>query len=192
MSKIELGKGIALTAPEKLFALRGLTFTKERSQGFASDWALTVEDRPSITIRDITWEVGERDIHTIMPEQLPELPREIAKFYERRRAGIYYCDDEQHTWMTARTITFAADGWPMHRQPHTLDALDAECGADLIRAACRLGIADIGHKGEIVTRDRPGKGELCALFEPDCDDGAHPAFYAVIRVVPVLRRIGWI
>lgn len=77
MSKIELGKGIALTAPEKLFALRGLTFTKERSQGFASDWALTVEDRPSITIRDITWEVGERDIHTIMPEQLPELPREM-------------------------------------------------------------------------------------------------------------------
>lgn len=192
MFKIELAKGIALTPPEKLFTLSGLTFTKERSQGCASDWTLTVEDRPNFTVRDITWEVGERDIRTIMPEHVPELPREMAKFYERRRAGIYYCKDQLSTWMTARTITFAADGWPLHKQQHTLDDLDDECGADLIRAVARLGIADIGHKGEIVTADRPGRGELCALFEPDCEDGAHAAFYAVTRVVPALRLIGWI
>ncbi|MFF8354485.1 hypothetical protein ACF063_13620 [Streptomyces chartreusis] len=191
MSKIELGNGIALTPPEKLFTLHGLTFTKERSQGFAYDWTLTVEDRISITVRDITWEVGERDIRTIMPEQVPELPREMAKFYERRRAGVYY-GDEHHTWMTARTITFQADGWPLQQQQPTLDALDAVCDPNFIQAACRLGIADIGPKGEVVTRGRPGKGELCALFEPDCDEGAHAAFYVVTRILPVLRRMGWI
>ncbi|MEU1465587.1 hypothetical protein ABZ467_34015 [Streptomyces sp. NPDC005727] len=192
MSDIELGKGIALMPPEKPFTVHGLTFTKERSQGIAEDWMLTVKGRHSIAIRDVTWEVGQRDIRTVLPEQVPEMPREMAKFYERRRAGVYYCDDEYHTWMTARTVTFQPDGWPLHQQQPTLDALDAVCDPDSIQAACRLGIADIGHKGEVVTRDRPGKGELCALFEPECDEGAHAAFYAVTRVVPVLRRIGWV
>ncbi|MGX9886953.1 hypothetical protein [Streptomyces sp. NPDC002276] len=192
MSEIELGKGVTLRPPEQPSTVRGLTFTKERSQGIAGDWTLTAKGRPGITVRDVTWEVGERDIRIILPEQVPEMPREMAKFYERRRAGVYYCDNEHHTWMTARTITFRADGWPLSQQQPTLDALDAVCDPDFIQAACRLGIADIGPKGEVVTHDRPGKGELCALFEPDCDEGAHAAFYAVTRVVPVLRRIDWI
>ncbi|MZD19606.1 MULTISPECIES: hypothetical protein [Streptomyces] len=191
MSEIEIGVGIALTPPEEPFTVTGLTFTKERSQGIAGDWLLTVKGRPSITVRDITWEVGERDIRTIMSEQLPEMPREMAKFYERRRAGVYYCD-AYHTWMTARTITFQPDGWPLHQQQPTLDALDAVCDAKFIQAACRLGITDIGPKGEVITRDRPGKGELCALFEPDCEEGTHAAFYAVTRILPVLRHIGWV
>ncbi|AWE50335.1 hypothetical protein [Streptomyces nigra] len=192
MSEIELGKGIALAPPEEPFTVQGRTFTKEHSQGIATDWMLSLKGRPSITVRDITWEVGERDIRTILPEQLPEMPREMAKFYERRRAGVYYCNHGHHTWMTARTITFQEDGWPLHQQQPNLDALDAACDPDLIEAACRLGIADIGPKGEVITHDRPGKGELCALFEPDCDEGAHAVFYAVTRIVPVLRRIGWL
>ncbi|MGY5120540.1 hypothetical protein ACWC2H_32615 [Streptomyces sp. 900105755] len=192
MSEIELGKDIVLTPPDRLFTVHGVTFTKERSKGVTEDWTLTVNGRPDITVRDVTWETGERDLRTVMPEQVPGMPREMAKFYERRRAGIYYCDDQDHTWMTARTIAFQGDGWPIHRPMKTLDDVDDVCGEDRIRAACQLGIADIGHKGEIITGDRPGKGELCALFEPECDRGAHAAFYAVTRIVPVLRRIGWV
>ncbi|AWK09606.1 hypothetical protein DDQ41_12500 [Streptomyces spongiicola] len=168
----------------------GQTLSKEPSSGAAEDWILKIKNRSDVVIRDTWWDNGERDLRTLIPSQLPTMPRPLVKLHERRRAGVYLTADG-HTWMTAWIVVpRESDGWPLFRHVTSLDALDAACGHDLLRAASEQGIADIATKWDLLKDDGRNRNELCALFEPKAD-GAHVAFYAVTRVVPILRHVGW-
>ncbi|PWK75064.1 hypothetical protein BCL76_101799 [Streptomyces sp. CG 926] len=187
---ISLGERLTL-APARQTAIEPAeTCSGLISSGTATDRALSVDGRPELTVRDIRWRNGERDVRMHLPDVLPEMPRALAKLHDRRRAGVYRTDDGR-TWMTAWSVLPGDGDWPKWRRPTGVGELGALCGADRLRVVHDHGVVEIGSKEALLGDPGRTRRQLCALLDDDVE-AAPAVLYAVTRLVPVLRHIGWL
>lgn len=189
---IKLGKSLTLIPPPGPVAVDGRTCGRIYAVGTARYWTLKIKGHVDITIRDTSWDTGDRDIRTEIPDPNPKsTPKELASLYGKRRAGIHPASDGD-IWMTAWTVKPRADGWPEFKKPSSLAVLHDTCGSKLIDAACDQGVRRIASKKSLLGTEDKTRNELCALIGHNAADTAPVALYTVTRIAPTLRHINWI
>ncbi|MGW7436224.1 hypothetical protein [Streptomyces sp. NPDC054849] len=187
---ISLGERLTLVPARRTPIDPAETCSGSFSEGTASDWTLSVRGRPELTVRDIRWQNGERDVRMHLPDVLPEMPRALAKLHDRRRAGVHRTDAGR-LWMTAWSVLPGAGDWPAWRRPTAIGELDALCGADRLQAVHEHGVIEIGSKEALLQDAGRTRRQLCAVLDGGVE-AAPAALYTVTRLVPVLGHIGWL
>lgn len=180
----------------------GTTCSGASSRGRATAWELSLPGRPLLTVHDTEWENGERDLVLHKPTVVPEMPLPLSNLHNRLRTGISSVERRRELRMMM---------WPAYVDPKT-ERPRIHKSVTTANLAARVGLR---HLQEIAARKdvtlEPAFGQLGktspkidldhpqderafqhALFFPAEDDKTPVAVYVRLRIVPVLRHIGWL
>ncbi len=150
-------------------------------------WWLDAEGL-QLAVWETQWSTGERDVVLGSQELEGSMPLMVAKLMSRRRALVE--GSEQFEFMSARRVDPDSDGWPRfsactHQDIQELVPPHAEAQ---IRALGYLGVIS---RQEALNADGPNRRQLIARFVPGARV-ASVSFYALTRIVPTLRRAGFL
>ncbi|GAA2507163.1 hypothetical protein GCM10010393_44950 [Streptomyces gobitricini] len=162
-------------------------------------WELRLPGRPLLTVHDNRWDNGERDLVLYQPTVVPEIPAALSNLHNRLRVGI---DLAPENTATLRIMAFPAwvDGErPRINKSLTTAQLAARYGLQQLRdLVARPGVAlhSAGGRADVPGYDvddpQDERRIQHALYFPGEDDETPVIAFAHLRVVPVLRHVGWL
>ncbi|MFJ2843559.1 hypothetical protein ACIPD2_18190 [Streptomyces griseofuscus] len=177
----------------------GTTCTGVSAKGPAVEWELCLPGRPLLTVHDTRWDNGGRDLVLYQPTVVPEIPAALSNLHNRLRVGIARAPVNT---TTLRIMAFPAwvDGErPRFKKSLTTAQLAAKYGLQQLRdLTARPGVALHSAGGRV---DVPGcdvddpQDDIRmqhALSFPVEDDETPVIAFTHLRVVPVLRHVGWL
>ncbi|SDM98544.1 hypothetical protein [Streptomyces wuyuanensis] len=176
----------------------GTTCGGTPSTGTATGWELRLPGRPVLTVHDTRWNNGERDLVLYKPHVVPEIPAALSNLHNRLRSGIEAGTGGGRLRIMA-WATWVDRERPRIKKSFTTAALAAAYGLDGLRSlTAREGVTleprdrrpDVG----VVDLDDP-QDELSfqhAVFFPADDEQTPAEAFVHLKVLPVLRHIGWL
>lgn len=153
-------------------------------------WDLEIPGRPSLVIRDTSWTNGERDVVLHRTETLPEMPARLTQLFNRERAGIHPVNADRRRILAYLAVPEDGRDRPRRRRSLTVQELVTACNAAWF--AQLLGAAGVRLASPLdPLSGEPGRGEHEIHF--DVDDTYTPVLaYVLTRLVPTLRKVGWL
>ncbi|MGW2563625.1 hypothetical protein ACWCXB_31255 [Streptomyces sp. NPDC001514] len=179
-------------------AKTGTTCEGISSSGTAVEWELRLSGRPLLTVHDTRWHDGSRDLVLYKPVVVPEIPAPLSNLHNRLRSGIASAGAGRLRIM-AWMARVDAQGRPRVKKTFTTADLAAEYGLGHLRElTSREGVTLEPREGHpdlpVVDLDQPQDAVSFehALFFPADDDETPVVAYIHLKVLPVLRHVGWI
>ncbi|URN14831.1 MULTISPECIES: hypothetical protein [Streptomyces] len=164
-------------------------------------WELRLPGRPPLTLHDRHWANGERDVVLDKPAVVPQVSAALSNLYNRLWSGITGSPSRPEKRLMMYPTYVDGQERPRIRKSLTTADLAAHLGPDGLRAlAAREGVTvEPAHDRPDTLRvpldlddPPPGKPFQHALFFPAADGETPVAAFTCLRVVPVLRHIGWL
>lgn len=161
--------------------LEGETTSGVKSAGQGMLYEVSGPENLRLTIRDVRWENGERDVVSC---ERHESPVRFDTLVERLRLAVL---DREGPYAELRQARLRPNG-----RAGLFDADRAQlargAGLDVFDALLRLGATAVGTRAEVLG-DRGRARERCGTrFEPEATLIA-PAAYVLTRVAPILREL---
>ncbi|MFR9757449.1 hypothetical protein [Streptomyces sp. TR06-5] len=166
-------------------AKTGATYSGKQSTGSAVEWELCLPGRPTLTIHDNRWDIGERDLVLFRPTVVPEMPAALSDVQNRLRSGIAESPDREELRLMVYPTYVDERGRPRIKKSFTEPDL-----ADYVK----MRHFDRLPRRQGVTLEVPPdlRGLHYALFFPPDDDETPVVAFVHFRIVPVLHHIGWL
>ncbi|MFC8452696.1 hypothetical protein [Kitasatospora sp. NPDC057223] len=161
------------------------------SAGRATDWCLEIPGRPPLVIRDTAWTFDdERDVVLRRTEMLPEMPARLTQLFNRERAGIHHVNVDRRRILAYLAVPEDGRERPRRRRSLTVQDLVVACNPAWF--AQLLGNPGVSLASPLdPASGEPGRGQHEIHF--DADDSFTPVYaYVLTRLVPTLRKIGWL
>ncbi|MFF7876158.1 hypothetical protein ACFZDM_18285 [Streptomyces californicus] len=178
---------------------RGTTCSGEVSMATAVEWEIRVPGQPELTVHDNHWGNGERDLVLHKPTVVPEMPAARSNLHNRLRSGVSASPHRGELRIMVFPTYVDAQGRPRIKKSLTTGDLANAVGLRHLRAltarkGVRLEAAFDRPDLPPVDLDDPQheKPFQHALFFPAEDAETPVIAFIHFRIVPVLRRIGWL
>lgn len=185
-----LGDSLTVVKGGEPEIVEGKTCSGVRSTGAQTTWNMNVAGRGTFPVWSRSWRNGERDIVLGRGETVPAVPAALSALFGKRRAGLERHAVHKKTYMTVRLVLPDNENWPRFRKC-TLEELDRACGVDVVDSVYDHGVLDIATKEELLGETGRNRTELCGILDP-ASELAPVALYVATRVVPTLRKVGWL
>ncbi|MEU0519102.1 hypothetical protein [Streptosporangium sp. NPDC006007] len=185
-----LGNSLTIERGGEPENVEGETCSGVRSTGAQTTWNVNVAGRGTFPVWSRSWHTGERDIVLGRGEVVPSVPAALSALFGKRRAGLERHMVHKKTYMTVCLVLPDDQNWPRRRKC-TLEELERVCGADVVGSVYDHGVLDIATKGELLGETGRNRTELCGILDP-ASESAPVALYVATRVVPTLRKVGWL
>ncbi|MFE7773516.1 hypothetical protein ACFU5O_06395 [Streptomyces sp. NPDC057445] len=163
------------------------------------EWELRLSGRPLLTVHDTRWNNGERDIVLYKPVVVPEIPAPLSNLHNRLRSGITAAAHGAGRLRLMAWVTWVDSlGRPRVKKTFTTLGLAAEFGLERLR--------ELTARGDVTLEPRDDRPDLPdvdlgrpqdavsfehALFFPADDDETPVIAFIHLKVLPVLRHVGW-
>lgn len=168
--------------------VQGETVTERPANGIQTTWRLHIGGHRELPIWIREWDTGERDVVLGRPDRVPPMPAALDALLGKQRASILRRG--RHTVMIIYLVRPDENNHP-RRKKCTLEQLTGAVGDDLVRATRQLGVVDIGTKEQLLGDTGRTRTELCGILNPKSET-APVALYVISRVVPTLKKVGWL
>ncbi|MFF4232848.1 hypothetical protein [Streptomyces sp. NPDC001820] len=180
-------------------AKTGTTCAGAAANGSAVEWELRLPGRPLLKVHYTRWDTNERDLVLYQPTVVPEIPAALSNLHNRLRIGVAAVPGSR---TLLRIMAFPV--WVDRERPRinkavTTAELAARYGLRQFRAlATRRGVSLHSAYGRA---DVPGydlndpqdkKALQHALYFLADDEETPVTAFTHLRVVPVLRHVGWL
>jgi hypothetical protein len=182
MAAIELGN-LLLSDLNGVEARQGITVFKCQSDGHARLLDVSGPERLRLSIADIQWRTGEREVRA---EKRFASPQRFDQLVERVRLGVRQLGGE----LLCVDLMQARLKSEHHCNLFVASAeeLDAGAGIDVRASLTAAGAAEVATRAELLGDDSTRRNALCVTFPEDALLVPAIAF-VLTRVAPVLHRV---
>ena len=151
--------------------------------GSAAVYAVTGSGGLHLTVADVRWPDGARDVRAIDRHQSP--PRFDRLLHGGRLAVDRHPPDLLR--IDLRQLRMKDALWSNLKQA-TVPELSAGAGGSIVQLLRRFGAAAIGTRGELLGDGSTHRNKICATF-PSAAEDVPIAAYVATRVGPLQQRI---
>jgi hypothetical protein len=162
----------------------GTSASNEADHGTAISYAVTGPGTLHLTVADITWDNGERDLRAIHRHNSPQ------RFDRLLHGGRLIVND--HEGITGKRIDLRQmrmkDATWSNLKRATLLELDQAADCSTSETLRGFGATKIGTREDVLGDTSPHRGSICCTFPSDATD-VPIAAYLITRVAPLHRKI---
>ncbi len=162
----------------------GATTSKVETDGVARLYQVKGPKRLRITVADIAWSNGERDVRTT--DRHTSSPR-FDRLVHGLRIGVHVAPDGLLR-IDLRQARMTSELWSQAKQASLLELSDV-AGFDVDAMLRAHGAVAVATRGQLIGDTSTHRNKICALFPPS-GSLVPVVAYAATRVLPVQNRHG--
>lgn len=165
-------------------AFVGTSATNASDHGTATTYAVTGPGTLHLTVADITWDNGERDLRTIHRHTSPQ---RFDRLLHGGRLTVNDHDGTANKRIDLRQMRMKDANWSNLKRA-TLLELDAAAECSTTKTLKGFGATKIGTRAEVIGDTSPHAGNMCATFPVTATD-VPIAAYLITRVASLYRQV---
>ncbi|MEA3502163.1 MAG: hypothetical protein U9R47_05260, partial [Actinomycetota bacterium] len=179
--RLEIGK--ATLVYDGSDEIAGRTCSGRESVGVARRWNLVGIPGALVTIADLTWSSGERDVRCVDASG----PVQLLRLLEGLRLCVRRSGDKSYVELKIARIDLSRDNLWSSLYKTSVEDLAAGSGvADPVQALLDTGAETVGKRSAVIGDQGPSRGTLALSFSGDTSD-APAAAYVLTRLLPLLN-----